>query len=510
MKRSLRLATVFQDNGVLQREKPVAVWGWGQPGRSVTVSIQEKTETTCVGNDGKWSLSFPALSTSACEVLTVADGNETIILKNLAVGEVWLLGGQSNMEFWMRYEKHITEERPQCANPNIRFYDVPEIAFKGQEQLFDYSEMGKWRVCMPEEIDWFSAVGYYFAKALQAALNVPIGLIGCNWGGTTAQAWMNPASVTEAAKPWMEDHIRSIAQLDRDEYWRGQQTNPENNTGRPFENEFNNRFLPVTVMLEEAMQFFTAQFGDSKGNVDFSLRTKPASTFPGCLYEHMLKTVAPYTLRGVLWYQGESDEPHADIYGIVLTRMIGDWRALWNESVPFLMVQLPGYESWLGGVQTRYNELRQAQKAVAAAVENVWMTSISDAGEQYDIHPKDKKTPGERLALLARGGIYHENIQFLPPEAYQAEKIGNSIRISFRNAEGGLHTNGTELNAMEVFTLSGGKLDYRWHTEGDSLILELPQMPKEKIQLRFATQLFYLVNLYNAAGIPAVPFALEV
>jgi len=501
----LKLNEIFQNGMVLQQGKKISIWGTAEPESQVWAEIQGQRKDVAVAEDGRFEIWLEPLSVSEEERLIVTNGKDTVCLDDIAVGEVWLAGGQSNMEFWMRYEKHIDEVRENCDNSRIRFFDVPEIAFDGQRELFDYSRMAIWRKSDPENIDYFSGVAYYFAEKLARELDVPIGIIGCNWGGTTTSAWMRPASVRQVGCAWLDDFERAKGNRDMEAYWVKQRTLSDNDTGNPFAKPWNNRFLPVTPPEEEAIQFIISSVQD--GTMDPEYMGFPPASFPGCLYEHMLKRLEGFVFRGVLWYQGESDEPHADMHAIMLTRLIEDWRALFHDpELPFLTVQLPGYDSWCGAPQLRFRELRKMQKAVADAVNQVYMTSISDAGEKMDIHPKDKRTPGERLCLLALGKVYGKGILCEAPEPDEVKRVGNAVIIHFKNAQGGLHLRGDSMNALSV---ESDKV-YSVHLDGENIRLEFAQEPEPYLWIRHAVQQFYTVNLYNKSDIPAIPFEVRV
>ena len=230
---------------------------------------------------------------------------------------------------------------------------------------------------------------------------------------------------------------------------------------------------------------------------------------PGCLYEHMLKTVAPFGIRGFLWYQGESDDdvPGLNVlYKDMLTGLIGDWRKLWGEELPFLFVQLPGYETWLmNTAQNHYPVIRRCQQEVADTVKGAYLCSISDVGEQFDIHPKDKKTVGERLSLLARHYVYGEDVPCDAPRAESVRRNGREIEITFAHAGEGLVIEGEKLNAMLVET-DGKECAFTAKTDGNRLILTMEQEEEKDWKVSFAETSWYRVNLYNAAHIPAVPF----
>lgn len=502
----LQAAKIFQDGMILQREKPVAVWGIGEPGEKVQVEIQGKSAEAAIDESGKWELRLPPLEVSMEETLVIKTEKESITFHQVAVGEVWLAGGQSNMEFYMRYEKHMEEQRPVCENPRIRFFDVPEIAFDGQLEDFDYSRMGIWRSVTQEDIEYFSAVGYYFQKSIEKALDVPVGIVGCNWGGTTSSAWMSPETVEKVGKPWMDAYREQAADMDMESYWKRQHTNVMNDKGNPFEDAFTEFFSPKTRTPEEVEQFFSA-VGDEAGEFMNELQPKD---IPGCLYEHMLKTIAPFTARGVLWYQGESDDVpgRQELYTAMLTGLIADWRMLLRDgTLPFLIVQLPGWESWLDLVNFNYTQIRKCQQEVSETVDHVFLCSIADVGERYDIHPKDKKTVGERLALLARGHVYGEEILCDAPKAKSITRRDSQIRIAFEHADGGLEIKGEKLEALTI-QQEGCPVDYKAYVDGEELVLEAEVKPDAKLQVMFAQDKWYQVNLYNKIGVPAVPFVL--
>lgn len=524
----MKTAVIFQDGMILQRNKPVVIWGTGEQGETVRGEIQGKQGETTVDADGKWMLRLPALEASKEEELVLrsvsASGVEEIkVLKQVAVGEVWVAGGQSNMEFHMRYEKHKAEAMEHCGNPRIRFFDVPEVCYDGQAEEFDYSRMGIWRKADQDNLEYFSAVGYYFQREIENALDVPVGIIGCNWGGSRSCVWMSQESLERVGKPWVQMYEERTAQMDMDGFWKKQHGNPMNHRGDPFSDPFGETVLPRTLSAEELEELTSKMPG---GMEEFLYEMQPQE-IPGCLYEHMLKTIAPYGIRGFLWYQGESDdEPGKQgLYGDMLTALIKDWRALWMDpGLPFLLVQLPGWENWLGGQgNIDYMTIRKCQERVAKTVEHAYLCSISDAGEQMDIHPKDKKVVGERLALLARGHVYGEDLLCDAPVAQEIRRDGDCVEITFANAEGGLEVRGDRVEALHIYQVQSagtgetisersrsGKEDreeiaFTADTEGGKLVIRLPKGTKD-VTIEFARTRWYLVNLYNQAGIPAIPF----
>lgn len=231
---------------------------------------------------------------------------------------------------------------------------------------------------------------------------------------------------------------------------------------------------------------------------------------PCCLYEHMVKRIAPYTARGVLWYQGESDDVDGrqELYKEMLKAVISDWRKCWNdEELSFLTVQLPGWESWLDLENHDYITIRKGQEDAVKETSHTYLCSISDAGEPLDIHPKDKKIVGERLALLARGMVYGKDILCNAPVPDKIEIEDEKVILSFQNAGNGLYIKGESLNAAKVL-INGMAVDFQSKTEGAGLILILNEKAGKDIRVEFAQQKWYQVNLYNEAGIPAIPFVI--
>lgn len=503
----LQLGIIFQEGMILQRNIPAAIWGTAEPGETVTAEIQSSSQTTTADDNGSWRLTVGPLFASKEETLSITSGSETLLLRQVAVGEVWVAGGQSNMQFWMEFEKYKTEELPLCKNADIRFYDVPEVCFDGQLEAFDYSRMGIWRRADPDTLGYFSAVGYYFEKELHQCLNVPVGIIGCNWGGTTSSVWMKQESVKENGPYWWQDYVAKTAGKDMAEYWNRQLKNPINAKGNPLEEAFNQIILPATPGPEELEPFM-------QGMQDYEtlFNDLMPQTIPGCLYEHMLKTIAPYSIKGFLWYQGESDDdakPPA-LYEKMLTALIHDWRELWdNASLPFLIVQLPGWERWLFSENMNYEIIRKCQEKVTDKTENTFLCSISDAGEQFDIHPKNKKIVGQRLALLARGHVYGETLLCDAPRLAATHREVNRIILTFANAEGGLKLKGENVEALQILK-NGLEIPYRTELQGNRLILNLELPMKTSVEIKFAQQKWYLVNLYNQTDIPAIPFTAQV
>lgn len=498
----MKIAAIFQPGMVLQRGKPVLIWGTGTPREKIRGAIQGKTAAAVTGSDGKWMLRIPELRESAGEVLTVESGSQRIEINDIAVGEVFVAAGQSNMEFWMRYEKHYQEMIPICENPDVRFYDMPKLAYEGQECDFDYHNVGIWRKASKENLAYFSAVGYYLARKLEKELSVPVGIIGCSWGGTRSLAWMSEEHAREIQKEQTADFEAALKGRSCEDFRKDCAGNPMNDTGNHEWIPFNDFILPNTPTEEEISAYL------SQNRCPEADPAKPQDA-PGALYRHMVLRLAPYTVRAVLWYQGESDDEIDGAqknYQAALDAVKRDWRSAWSDPVlPFFVVQLPGFCSWFGFVNKGFAVIRACQQQAVDEDANAWLCSISDAGEEFDIHPKDKKIVGERLALLAEKHLFGENVLADAPRVKDIERGENTIALQFEYAEGGLLVDGENVNALEVLR-DGREVSFTAVISGSRLIIHTPPDASENLTIKFACQAWYRVNLFNQNHIPAIPF----
>ncbi len=503
----LNAEMIFGNNMVLQRQKEIKIWGTGLSGKKIIGKLTGKQTIeaeTITENDGRWMLVFPPQEACRGLKLDITDGSETLEYRNISIGEIWLAGGQSNMEYFLHYDADKEEILNGPMNADIRFFDYPELSYEGQHQEHDYSKLGIWRKCTKEDLPYFSAVGYYFAKDLQDDLNVPIGIVGCNWGGTPACAWIDPDYLKDnEGKAWLESYAEKIKGLDIESYKAAFRVNPLNDHSDPLKAQegLAGKTMYPGLSHEEQMELIR-MFSNTE--MDSPVVGPYSEGCPGNLYKTMLQKVAPYTIRGVIWYQGESDDEKAELYGTVFRKLIECWRKLWNDQLPFLFVQLAPFERWLTCQGDRYPELRKQQKFVSKTVPDVWMISSSDAGMQWDIHPKHKKLIGNRLALLARGHVYGENLPCDPPEFLSAKRVHGGIQISFLFTNG-LHVKGDQVNALNMIAPDGSKIQpEKVSIISDELLIE-GEFP-EKTRITFAGTAYYDVNLYNSSENPMEPF----
>ncbi|AJG98238.1 hypothetical protein LF65_01633 [Clostridium beijerinckii] len=505
----LKIAMIFGDNMVLQREKLIKIWGTGVPGKLVKGNLKGNevvVTETYVDDDGNWMLIFQPQEAGRGLELEISDNIETLIIHNIGIGEVWLAGGQSNMEYFLQFDEDKKEVLEGNMNPDIRFFDYPEVSYEGQLEEHDYSRFGRWRKCSNEDLPYFSAVGYYFAKDLQKKLDIPIGVVGCNWGGTPACSWMDTEYLKDnEGKAWLDSYEEAVKDLDVEAYKAAFREDPGNDHSNPLKTMGNiaDKIMYPGLTKEEQKEMIKI-FAEQEANRSIQVVGPYHERSPGVLYKMMLKKVAPYTIRGVIWYQGESDDEKPELYGTVFGKMIECWRKLWDDQLPFLFVQLAPYGEWIGMTGERFPEVRKQQEFVSKTVPDTWMISSSDAGMEWDIHPKNKKPIGTRLALLARGHIYGENLLCDPPELLNAERVPEGICITFQHGEG-LHLNGNMVNALTIINSDGKEITPAQIIVKEEELLIIGDIP-ENSTISFAQTGYYEVNLYNKEDNPVKPF----
>ena len=543
----LKLNPLFSDHMMLQLGKPVVIFGSADPGKTVLVSLRDdsgKTEAegaAAGSEDGTFILTLPALSPGLNKSLAVTDGMELLTVSDVAVGEVWLAGGQSNMEYLMNTDAERDQEIealktiPEEVLRSIRFYDVPEISFEGAEEVFDFRNFGKWRTLTQEDIVYFSAVSYYFQRKLSENLDVPIGVIGCNWGGSSASCWMPEKTIRGAGgEVWLQEYEEGLKNIpDLEAAFELFKKSGGSLVSDPAKPQPFDRILFRGLAHQDQLQAMKMM---ADAGAESAMALIPQHPWRPCgLYDLMLKKVMPYTLRGFIWYQGCSDERHADIYHNMMSALIKRWREdFGGETLPFITVQIAPYGEWLGNSSENYPAVRRAQQETADTVENVYLVSMGDAGMYYDIHPKHKRKPGERMAGLALKYVYGKNIACDAPRAEKMSYDGDTAVISFRNGEGLRMTQPEDGGLTPEEARKAGFTDpdapkkmnpeenlvslIRTVPEGTitaevsddtlriSLTVDGRSVKPEKVE--FAEMSYYEINVVNGAGLPVYPFML--
>jgi sialate O-acetylesterase len=479
----IKLPAIIGDNMVLQQGEKVAIWGWADPGEEVMVGVSWRSMKWAVtaDEDGKWSFKMASPKVGGPYKMTLT-GKNSITIKNILVGEVWVASGQSNMQFAVRQANNAEQEIAEANYPKIRlFYVKRTVADEPQSDC-----EGSWVECSPETVPGFSAVAYFFGRDLYKELDVPVGLIHTSWGGTPAEAWTRRgvleampecapilkryADAVENYPKAMEEYEQKLAEWkEAAEKAKADGTNPPRRPREPF--------------------------GPGHPHT------------PSGLYNAMIAPLIPYGIAGAIWYQGESNAGRAYQYRTLFPAMIKNWRKDWGlGQFPFLFVQLanfmqtkpePGDSAWA--------ELREAQ-LMTLSLPNTGMAVIIDIGEADNIHPKNKQDVGKRLALWALAKTYGKKLVYSGP-IYKSMKVdGNSIVLSFDHVGGGLVAKGGE--ELKGFAIAGADKKFVWadaKIEGDTVVVSSEKVA-EPVAVRYAWADNPVCNLYNKEDLPASPF----
>jgi sialate O-acetylesterase len=423
---------------------------------------------------------LPAQGAGGPFVLSVK-GKNTLTVKDVYFGEVWVCSGQSNMEWSLKNSFQPDADIAKAANPTIRLFMVKNVRSDSPKQ--DVEVQLPWSAAAPESVQGFSAVGYYFGRMLSEKLGVPIGLISSDWGGTPAESWTPEERIlgNGALKPLADSYPAAFARYD-----------------------------------EQRKKWAT-----ESAQAKLEGKTPPAAPRAPWryseLYNAMIAPLTKYGIRGAIWYQGESNASRAMQYRELFPTMIEGWRSVWNnKEMPFYLVQLAPFQA-SGPQKTEYAELREAQTLATQRLRNVGMAVITDVGEEKDIHPKKKQPVGERLALLARRDVYKEkSLVAQGPTFKGAAFAGAKATVTFANTGSGLMAAPADSNGVAVetgkvigFQLAGD--DGTFYPadaviEGsDKVVVTCAQVPLPKA-VRYAFINFPITNLWNKEGLPAGPF----
>ena len=487
---NIQLPAVISDHMVLQQGVAAPIWGWADAGEEVRVSVRTESgagasaatqnHNAKADAEGKWKIILGKLSVGQPLEIEI-QGNNSITIKDVLVGEVWLGSGQSNMAMSVGRAKDFEEEKKTADLPTLRMFKEESPAATSAQKLGS----GKWLVCSPDTVGTFSATLYFFGREIHRHLSLPIGLINSSVGGTPIESWIAPeaqkqskeladaldASTRQAGE--MASEVAMKRYQKQLEQWKAEAAKAKASKQKP-----------------PAAPRNPAELAARKGNI-------------GGLFNGKIAPLIPYAMKGALWYQGEanSSPEKAPFYEAQLRTLISDWRASWGHEFPFAWAQLPNF----AGPGRDWPLVREAMLKTLA-LPHTGMGINIDIGEEKDIHPKNKQEVGRRLSLWALGEVYGQKMNSTSGPLPSGHEIrGSQIVLRFSHADGGLSAKD---GALEGFILAGE--DRQWkpaaaRIEGETVVVSSPEVTSP-VAARYAWENFPRCNLYNGAGLPASPF----
>lgn len=501
---ALHLPQIFSSHMVLQQGKPIVLWGKADPGGVVEVHFAGEKLQVEAGEDGQWRAELPAQAANAeGQVLTVKSGGIEERFEDVLVGEVWIASGQSNMQWAVGASNHAQEEIKNATFSKIRLFQATMKT--SEEPVEDIANTwGGWERCAPERVARFSAVGYYFGREIhQQGEEVPVGIIQSAWGGTRSEAWTSREAL-------LGD--QTAAKLLAD--WRAAELgwNAEAEAARYAER------LAAWEKKTAEMRKQTAGVEGPAAKKSRRLPRRPEEPIhprlqrhhPSAIYNAMISPLVPFPIRGVIWYQGESNQDRAHQYASIFPTMIEDWRAQWDENFPFLFVQLANFRAAAEAPveEGSWPELQWSQYLTLKRLLGTGMAVANDIGAAADIHPRNKQDVGKRLARWALSmAPFAQEIVPSGPVYKGMKKEQAGIRIFFDHVGEGLRARGDE--PLGGFAIAGE--DRSWHAadaqvEGNSVFVS-HQAVDEPLAVRYAWKANPTeANLVNSAGLPASLF----
>jgi len=489
----VKLPAIFGDHMVLQRGQSDPIWGWDTPGTEITVAFAEQTNSTIAGADGKWMVKLaPLLANATPQVMTIA-GTTTREIKDVLVGEVWVCSGQSNMQFPLcdsggfggDYNGDL--EAAEANLPNLRLIMVPNVGT--QELQNDFK--GQWQVSSPESAGKFSAVGFLYGRYLHQILGIPVGLIDNAWGGSAAEAWVrrsvleNDSRFQKLMAATMQKEVECLS------------TNARRN------------YESALTQWKIAVEKVKGQFVNPPYKPQSPEEWLVGNKRPGNIYNGVLHPILGYGIKGVIWYQGESNADRADEYANLFPFLIEQWRKEWGQGdFPFYWVQLANYKDVQPlPKESTWAELREAQTKTMQLT-NTGQAVIIDLGEGRDIHPKNKHDVAARLVRWALVKDYGMKMFYRSPEFKQLTINSNRVVVEF-NCFGSKKLRPFGTDEVKGFAVCGENKVWQSATGkivGENKVEVWSDKVLSPMAIRYAWADNPICNLFSLEGLPVTPF----
>ena len=497
------LNALFSDNAVFQRNMPVPIWGTAAPNEVVTAEFSSQKKVATADSQGRWKVILDPMSASAeprTLTITGSTDNHKSQIRNILVGEVWICSGQSNMAFDFKGVANAATEGPLANYPKLRMFKVnAKAALQPQTEI-----AGMWVECSPKTVEGFSAVGYFFGRDIHKATGVPVGMIHSSVSGTPAEYWVSLSGLQkEPAFPGYLETLRiRMANYDQESVKYSKELADYPAKLKEWDEQ-------TGKVYNEALKAWGDENKKNKAEGKPQLLkpqpsvpkpTPPAVPERGAatqLFNAKIAPLIPYAIKGVIWYQGESNSRKPFEYRTLFSRLIADWREKWGEGdFPFLFVQIAPFNG-------NPPELREAQFLTWKKTANTAMAVITDSPAA--LHPAQKEPVGKRLALAARALAYGEKIEYSGPE-YDSMKIDrNRVILSFKHVGSGLAAKDGPLKGFTIAGADKNFVDAQADIQGDSVVVTSDRVPVP-VAVRYGWASIPDVNLWNKEGLPASPF----
>ncbi len=493
-----QVAPLFTDKMVLQRGKNIYVFGTGEDGTEITVTLCGRQET-CVVSGGKWKVVFPPMGACRFMRMTVEDDTDVLSFEDVAIGEVWMAGGQSNMQVELAASVGGKEALENDVSKDVRFINIPRktIYDDDYEQSMQNAHWSDFSD--KDEAAHWSAAAYFAAKIMSEYMDITVGIINCNWGGSSASCWISRNFDKGSVAVWFDEYDQAMAK-----------TTPEQAIAdfREYQKEY-------AKWAAKRDEFFAthenptdvacvAEIGDKPPTVPAPCNPKA----PSLLYESLIKRIAPYTMAGVMWYQGENDEAHPEAYYTALTNLIRNWREDWrDDQLMFVIGQLPVY----GGKNPdgdSWSIIREAQMRVYKTIKNTGIVVLLDCGEKDTLHPLDKREVGRRFAMQVLEVSYGGCDGSCAPIFKNAIKRGDTLELQFDNIRAGFKLIGGEATGFEICGEDGKYVPAYADISGTRIFLSAEGIDRP-CGARYLWKNYDEVHVFSGFNLPLAPFRID-
>lgn len=511
----ISLPHIYSSGMILQRAQAINITGIGPSEESLTATFNGEQVTVKINRKGKFTLTFPAMDAADDLTMQFFINDELIHeITHIGIGEVWLAGGQSNMNLRLKFDQTF-QEQPEAvlanlADENIRFYEAPRIFVDESPEAEQLRDQASWRQLTAENAPDVSAIAYYFSRQLTTQFpGIPVAFIWLAVDGTTASAWTSERALRQnpiLKRIYLDGYDKVLANYEAGEYEQHLVNEANKIATHPNWDEFWDDVYAGKVPHDELENQFVSDpnlFGDSW--------LGPASeNRPHVLFDNIVAPIICFPIKGLLWYQGESDDPHSEAYDILLTALINDWRNRWQAQFPVILMQLAPFHHWFGTFNGMpFPLLRARQQVVANTVPNVFLTNVIDAGDRWDVHPKDKKTAAKRFLLAALDGVYQTIHRGLPAQIEAVELDDqHTLSLTFDQP---LQTTSADLADLLDVYLNGKLTAYHYELDGYTLTLSFTQeVPHDtNINIQYQEIDYSVAILHNENCVPVGPFTIN-